>query len=158
MKRLVLLLILLIFAPGLKAQIVSDSNLGFDFTPPEGWIATKKEHGYVMGSTHTQGFMLLQSQDFKSQKALKNAMDAGIEQEDGTMMMPVGELNMLGKQGVSGMYAGKIDEVEMKGFMMAFMPEGKGIAAIGIAVAPATVFNQSNMDQLKLLLRSVQLK
>lgn len=151
-------LCLLAIAATANAQTVSDEDLGFDFTPPDGWNATKKAHGYVMGSANTQGFMLLQSQEFKSLKALKSAMQTGIEQEDGSLMTPEGDLNMLGKQGVAGMYTGIIDEVEMKGFMMALMPEGKGVAAIGIAVAPATVFNQSNMDQLKMLLRSVQFK
>jgi hypothetical protein len=63
---------------------------------------------------------------------------------------------MLGKLGVSGLYAGKIDETEMLGFLMAILPDGEGKAIICISVAPETVFNQSNMDQLKILIRSAE--
>ena len=66
-----------------------------------------------------------------------------------------GELSNLGNQGVSGMYRGTIDGKEMLGFLMALMPPSKGRAAICITVAPVDVFNQSNMDHLKILLRSV---
>jgi hypothetical protein len=38
---------------------------------------------------------------------------------------------------------------------MALMPPSEGRAVICISVAPADIFNQSNMDELKTLLRSV---
>ena len=159
MKRLIILLFTAsLLSAEAFAQQVTDSELGIEFTPPEGWQATKKEIGYVMGSSDTQGFMLLKTAEFKNVKGLKSAMEGGIEQADGSILKPSGELGMLGKLGVSGMYQGAIEEVEMTGFMMALMPDGKGKAAIVIAVAPTKVFNQSNMDQLKLLLRSVMFK
>ena len=82
-------------------------------------------------------------------------MEAGIEQNDGTKLMLNGSLRLLGNQGVSGMYMGKIDEEEVTGFMMALFPPYETRAAICISVAPSKLFNQTNMDQLKLLLRSV---
>jgi hypothetical protein len=82
-------------------------------------------------------------------------MEAGILQEDGSILELNGDLTNLGNQGVSGMYRGTIDGKEMLGFLMALMPPSKGRAAICIAVAPIDLFNQSNMDQLKILLRSV---
>jgi hypothetical protein len=136
-------------------EVIKDDDMKVQFTVPTGWQATKKADSYVMGSADTQGFMLLKVQNFKTLKKLHSAMASGIEQEDGSVLMPVGELTMLGKQGVSGMYTGTIDGTEMQGFLMALMPPSKGKAAICISVAPKTLFNQSNMDQLKILMRSV---
>jgi hypothetical protein len=137
-----------------ESNTIKDDSLGVTFIVPDGWSATKKPVGYVMGSASTQGFMLLNTDDFNSLKSLKAAMETGIEQQDGSMLTPDGDLAMLGKLGVSGMYQGVIDGIDMLGFMMAILPDGKGKAIICISVAPKNVFNQSNMDQLKILMRS----
>ena len=137
------------------ASIIKDDEMMIQFTIPDGWKSTKKDDGYLMGSENTNGFMMLKDQDFKSLKKLRLAMEAGIEQEDGSKLMVDGKLSNLGDQGVSGMYRGTIDGKEMQGFLMALMPPSKGRAAICITVAPIELFNQSNMDQLKILLRSV---
>ena len=139
-----------------ESNIVEDKELGVKFIVPDGWTATKKEASYIMGSTDYNGFMLLKTAEFKSLKELKNAMQDGIEQEDGSLLIPDGDLNMMGKLGVSGLYVGKIDETDMLGFLMAILPDGKGTAMICISVAPESVFNQSNMDQLKILIRTAQ--
>ncbi len=136
-------------------NVIKDEEMKIQFTVPEGWKVTKKDDGYLMGSSTTQGFMLLNVQKFTSLKKLKSAMEKGIEQEDGSRLMPATELTKLGSQGVSGLYQGKLDGVEMQGFLMALMPPSKGRAAVCISVAPKSVFNQSNMDQLKLLMRSL---
>ncbi len=137
------------------SEIIKDEELKISFTVPDGWQATKKDDGYLLGSANTQGFMLIKVMDFKSIKRLKSAMEAGIQQDDGSKLMPTTELTMLGEMGVSGMYDGTVEGTEMLGFLMALMPPSKTRAAVCISVAPKTIFNQSNMDQLKLLLRSV---
>ncbi|MEN8248530.1 MAG: hypothetical protein ABFS32_06330 [Bacteroidota bacterium] len=160
MRRVLVIAIGLIITQSLSyaqdgPQPIVDNEMKVQFTPPEGWQATKKDIGYVMGSDHTEGFMLLKVQDFKSIKKLKAAMEAGVEQEDGSILKPTGDLTLLGDQGVSGMYSGTIDETEMTGFLMALLPPSKRMAVICISVAPQSNFNQSNIDQLKMLLRSV---
>lgn len=137
------------------ASLIKDDEMKIQFTIPDGWKSTKKDDGYLMGSENTNGFMMLKVQEFKSLKKLRLAMESGIEQDDGSKLMVDGKLSDLGKQGVSGMYRGTIDGKEMQGFLMALMPPSKGRAAICITVAPIELFNQSNMDQLKILLRSV---
>jgi len=136
-------------------NVIKDDEMKIQFTVPDGWHATKKGDRYIMGSENTEGFMLIEVQNFKTLKKLTAAMESGIEQEDGSKMTPVSTLNKLGGQGVSGLFEGKIDETEMQGFLMALMPPSKRRAAICLTVAPKTSFNQSNMDQLKILLRSV---
>jgi len=152
-------LISCLFAPNIVAQdksnTIIDKDLSIQFTIPEGWTATKKASGYIMGSSTISGFMMLEIQSFDSLNQLKKAMEAGIEQKDGTMLMPSSDLRLLGDQGVSGMYKGKIDDKEMTGFLMALFPRYEKKAAICLSVAPTNLFNQSNMDQLKMLLRSI---
>jgi hypothetical protein len=153
------LLYLLVFASATLAQdgaqVITDDEMQIKFTVPDGWIATKKGDNYLMGSSNTKGFMLIEVQAFKSLKKLKAAMKSGIELEDGSRLTPAKDLTNLGKRGVSGLYTGTVDGTEMQGFMMALMAPTDDRAAICITVAPVNVFNQSNMDQLKLLLRSV---
>lgn len=160
MRRIVVIVIsIIITQSALIAQdapeAIIDDEMKIQFTPPEGWQVTKKDIGYVMGSENTQGFMLLKVQDFKTLKKLKSAMESGVEQEDGSILKPAEELTMLGKQGVSGIYTGTIDDTEVTGFLMALLPPSKRMAVICISVAPQNNFNQSNIDQLKILLRSV---
>ena len=134
---------------------IVDNEMKIQFIVPEGWQVTKKESSYLMGSDKVQGVMLLKMESFKSLKKLKSAMEAGIEQEDGSLLLPIGALGKLGDQGITGMYGGTIDGTEMTGFLMALMPPSKGRAAICFMVAPKNIFNQSNIDHLKILLRSV---
>ena len=138
-----------------EAEPIVDKEMKIQFSAPDGWKVTKKTDGYLMGSPNTNGFMLIKVQNFATIKDLKSAMKKGIKLEDGTELTPDGDINMLGSMGVSGIYLGTIDGTEMKGFLMALMPPSKGRAAICISVAPISVFNQSNMDELKILLRSV---
>ena len=70
-------------------------------------------------------------------------------------LIPQGELNMLGNLGISGIYLGDIKGTEMQGFLMALMPPSRGRAVICFIVAPVDQFNQTNIDHLKTLLRSV---
>jgi hypothetical protein len=160
MKLALAILCWLALAPNITSaqtekNVIKDDDMKIQFTVPEGWQATKKGDRYLMGSSNTTGFMLIEVQKYKSLKKLKSAMKGGIELEDGSKLMPAKDLANLGKLGVSGLYVGTVDGTEMQGFMMALMAPSNDKAAICISVAPAVMFNQSNMDQLKLLLRSV---
>jgi len=134
---------------------VIDNELKLQFTAPEGWQITKKGDGYLLVSPKASGFMLIEVQKFTTIKSLKTAMENGIEQEDGSKMMPLEDLAMLGDRGVSGLYGGKIDDEEMTGFLMALLPPSRTRTVVCISVAPQRLFNQSNLDQLKILLRSI---
>jgi len=134
---------------------IIDNKMKLQFSAPAGWKISKKDDGYLMGSPNTSGFMLIKVQDFDSIISLKSAMESGILLEDGSKLLTDGDLYLLGGKGVSGMYKGVIDGTEMTGFLMALLPPSEGRAVICISVAPADIFNQSNMDELKILLRSV---
>ena len=136
-------------------EVIIDNEMKIQFTPPTDWKTSKKENYYLMASPTTSGFMLIMEEDFSTIVKLKSAMETGIELEDGAIMKLVGELNLIGDIGVSGMYEGVIDEKEVSGFLMALMPPSKGRAAICLSVAQENLFSQTNMDELKKLLGSV---
>ena len=138
-----------------RDSVIVNNDLLLQFTAPAGWHISQREDGYLLSSPKTSGFMLISIQNFRTIKSLKTAMENGIEQANGSKMMPLEDLSMLGNQGVAGLYGGKIDDTEMTGYLMALMPPSKTRAVICISVAPQELFNQSNLDQLKILLRSV---
>lgn len=159
-KLIIITIIILAFtALNTTAQtsdsIIVNDDLLLQFTAPAGWHISQREDGYLLTSPKASGFMLITIQNFRTIKSLKTAMENGIEQVDGSKMMPLEDLSMLGNQGVSGLYGGKIDDIEMTGFLMALLPPSRTRAVICISVAPQRLFNQSNLDQLKILLRSV---
>jgi hypothetical protein len=65
------------------------------------------------------GFILVEVDSFTSVKDLKVAMTNGITQEDGEVLTTIAELADLGTQGVAGLYEGRVDDKEVKGFLMA---------------------------------------
>ena len=134
---------------------IENSDLGISFVVPEGWTATKKIDSYILGSSKASGFILLKTENLHSIREVKAAMEGGIELEDGSKLMPVEKLNLLGKQGVAGLYKGIIDEVEMTGYLMALMSTTKQKTVLCISVSPTPNFNQSNLDYVKILIRSV---
>jgi len=136
-------------------SVIINNDMLLQFTTPAGWHVTQREDGYLLSSPKSSGFMLISIRNFRTIKSLKTAMENGIEQADGTKMMPLEDLAMLGNQGVAGLFGGKIDDTEMTGYLMALMPPSKTRAVVCISVAPQNLFNQSNLDQLKILLRSV---
>lgn len=136
-------------------QTVRNEDLNIQFIVPADWTVNTKNGGYLLAPADTEGFIMINVQEVKSQTALREAMENGIVQDDGTKMMPVAELNDLGKQGVAGLYKGKLGENEMEGFMMALMPPTGERAVVAVVVAPVPYFNQSHMDILKSVVRSV---
>lgn len=136
-------------------QTVRNEDLKVQFIVPADWSVSTREGGYLLAPADTEGFMIIKMQETKSQKELHEAMSNGVEQQDGSKMMPIAELADLGNLGVSGLYEGKLDEQDMRGFLMALMPPSGGRAIIAIIVAPSQNFNQSHMDLLKKVVRSV---
>lgn len=134
---------------------ILDDEMGISFAVPQDWQATKEEDRYIMGSTGISGFMLIKTESLHSINELKEAMEAGIETKDGSIMTPAQDLSLLGQQGVAGLYHGKIDDVEMTGYLMALMNASKEKTVLCISISPSSNFNQSNLDYVKILLRSV---
>lgn len=82
-------------------------------------------------------------------------MDNGIVQEDGSKLSLVNELQPMGEDGLAGMYEGSIDEKNVRGFMMGKLDKKSGKGVVIIVVAPQERFNQSHMDALKTIARTL---
>jgi len=133
----------------------TNSSLGIEFAHPTNWTLTPKEDGYLLGSTRLEGFILVRVQSYKTLKKMKAAMQNGITQEDGSQLTLLNELQPFGENGLAGMYEGMVDEQKVRGFMMCKLDAKKGIGAFIIVVAPETRFNQSHMDALKIIARTL---
>ena len=129
--------------------------MAISFAVPDGWSATKKDDAYILSSPGFNGFAMLKTTLLHSLNEVKKAMKEGIELNDGTKLLPVEDLQMLGKQGVSGIYHGQIDDKEMTGYLIALMETTKQKTVLCISVSPTEKFNQSNLDYVKIMVRSV---
>jgi len=134
----------------------TNTNLGIEFSHPTTWTLTPKVDGYLLGSTRLEGFILIRVQSYKTLKKMKAAMQNGIAQEDGNLLTLLNELQPFGENGLAGMYEGMVDEQKVRGFMMAKLDTKNGKGAITIVLAPETRFNQSHMDALKIIARSLK--
>ncbi len=106
-----------------------------------------------MGVENKEGFILIKVEAYKSLKKMKASMQNGIAQEDGTVLTLLNELQPYGENALAGMYEGTVDEKKVKGFLIGKFNKGK--SAIAIVVAPETRFNQSHIDALKMIGRSL---
>ena len=157
-KKNTLLICFLLLLNVAMAQDITRTNIpemGISFAVPDGWSATKKDDAYILSSPGFNGFIMLKTVLLHSINELQTAMENGIELQDSTKLVPVEDLKLLGQQGVSGIYQGMIDEQEMTGYLIALMETTKQKTVLCISVSPSDKFNQSNLDYVKILVRSV---
>lgn len=133
----------------------TNTSLGIEFSYPSNWTPTANENGYLIGSEKLEGFILVRVESYKSIKKMKASMQNGITQENGTMLTLINELKPYGENAFAGMYEGTVDEQLVRGFMIGKFNKANNKSAITIVVAPATRFNQSHMDALKMIGRSL---
>ena len=102
-----------------------------------------------------EGFILIRVEPYKTLKKMKEAMQNGILQEDGSKLTLLNELQTMGDDGLAGMYEGSVDGTKVRGFMMSKLDKKSGKGAVVIVVAPQDRFNQSHMDALKTIARTL---
>ncbi|MCB0505381.1 MAG: hypothetical protein KDC58_07735 [Cyclobacteriaceae bacterium] len=159
MRFLTALLLVVSFIYSASAQDFekkeTSQDLGIEFVYPVSWKPTPKKDGYILGSEKLEGFILIRVESYKSIKKMKEVMDNGIVQEDGSKLSLVNELQPMGEDGLAGMYEGSIDEKNVRGFMMGKLDKKSGKGVVIIVVAPQERFNQSHMDALKTIARTL---
>ena len=156
MKPTTLILILLFVSTLSFAQKTErNTDLGIEFSHPTNWIPTLRQDGYLLGTDKLEGFILIRIESYKSLKKMKLSMEAGIKQEDGSTLNLLNELQPYGDNALAGMYEGTVDEQKVRGFLIGKFNPDNNKSAITIVVAPSTRFNQSHMDALKMVGRSL---
>lgn len=133
----------------------TNEDLGIEFTYPVNWKPSAQDGGYIFGSEKLEGFILIRVESYKSIKKMKEAMKNGIAQNDGSKLTLINELQPMGELGLAGMYEGTVDEEKVRGFMMSKLNKKSGKGAMVIVVAPEERFNQSHMDALKTIARTL---
>ncbi len=147
--------ILLISNFSWSQEIETNTELGIEFTYPSNWNLSPKEDGYLLGVENREGFILIKVESYKSLKKMKASMQNGITQEDGSILSLLNELQPYGENALAGMYEGTVDENKVRGFLIGKFNNKNNKSAITIVVAPETRFNQSHMDALKMIGRSL---
>lgn len=159
MRFLAAFLLVALFIPSTYAQEFekkeTNEKLGVEFTYPINWKPTAQEGGYIFGSEKLEGFILIRVESYKTMKKMKEAMKNGIAQDDGSKLTLLNELQPMGESGLAGMYEGMVDEQKVRGFMMSKLDKKSGKGAVVIVVAPEERFNQSHMDALKTIARTL---
>lgn len=157
MKIIPLVLTLLLASNYVLAQETESSKeLGIEFTYPSNWTLTVKLDGYLLGSEKLEGFILIRVESYKSLKKMKVSMQNGIKNNDGTLLTPTTDLQPYGENALASMYEGNVDEQKVRGFLIGKFDNATKKSAIIIVVAPETRFNQSHMDALKMIGRSLK--
>ena len=152
----IVLTFLLVSTISWAQEIESNTDLGIEFKYPSNWNLTPKEDGYLMGVEKREGFILIKIESYKSLKKMKASMQNGITQEDGSVLTLLNELQPYGENALAGMYEGTVDEKKVRGFLIGKFNSKTNKSAITIVVAPADRFNQSHMDALKMIGRSLK--
>ena len=152
----IILVILLVSTISWAQESETNADLGIQFSYPSNWNLTPKEGGYLLSVEKREGFVLIKIEAYKSLKKMKDSMQNGITQEDGAVLTLLNELQPYGENGLAGMYEGTIDEKKMKGFLIGKFHEKTNKSAITIVIAPADRFNQSHIDALKMIGRSLK--
>lgn len=156
MKPFSLILILLFVANLSVAQKTeNNADLGIEFNYPSNWSPTVQKDGYLIGSEKLEGFILVRVGSFKSLKKMKASMQNGITQENGSVLTLLNELQPYGENALAGMYEGTVDEQKVRGFLIGKFNTKNNKSAFAIVVAPENRFNQSHMDALKMIGRSM---
>lgn len=157
MRTIYLAISFLLIANFSNAQKTETSaELGIEFDHPTNWAPTAKEDGYVLGSEKLEGFIIIRVGSYKSLKKMKASMETGIEQEDGTLLSLLNELRPYGENALAGMYEGTVDEQKVRGFLIGKYNPKTNKSAFAIVVAPSDRFNQSHMDGLKMIGRTLK--
>ncbi len=157
MKSLTTLLLLIsTFSHSWAQETEQNKKLGIEFEYFSNWVLTEKPDGYLLGSEKIEGFIIIRVESYKSLKAMKSSMKEGIKKEDGTMLTLASELRPYGENALAGMYEGVVDEKKVRGFLIGKLEPKSKKSVFAIVVAPEERFNQSHMDAVKIIGRTLK--
>jgi hypothetical protein len=121
---------------------VTEPFAGVAFTVPQGWSAWKTDIGYVMGSDHHKGFILVMQHQYNSVAELMQAAAEPILDDSGTMLQQKSAPEKYGESGISAHYTGFVEWQQAKAFVIGLISPFGGGVTILTAVEPATFSDQ----------------
>lgn len=156
----VLIFLCLIFSLNIRSQeaitgTINEQYLGISFTVPDNWQAYKAEIGYFLVSETRKGFILVMQHDYESIEELRDAARETLADENGTLLQPDGDLEMIGTSGIAMHYNGYVEWQQAKAYAIALVsPYGGGVTIL-TAVEPQT-FSQLYIELVKGIADGVQ--
>ena len=89
-----------------QSRNIHEPYFGVDFTIPEGWNYQRTEIGYILGHNSIAGIIVVMGNDFKSIQEVEMAAQQGIQDENGTYLMPSDQIVPFGNNGRAGNFSG----------------------------------------------------
>ncbi len=121
---------------------VSEPIPGIAFTVPEGWSAWKTELGYLMGSDHHKGFILVMQHQYNSVSELVQAASEPIQDGSGTILQRERAPERYGESGISAYYSGYVEWQQAKAYAIGLISPFGGGVTILTAVEPGAFSDQ----------------
>ncbi len=158
MRTFLFVLAFLLFPALVHAQSgpVGDANLGYQFAPPDGWIAQQVEGGFLLGSHSQYGFVLVLPHEYTTLDQIRAEAQQGLHEAGGTSLQLSSDLVDIGSNGIGGEFGGTIEWQQAKAYAVSILsPHGNGGLTILAATDP-THFSDTHRDVAKAIARSAE--
>jgi hypothetical protein len=108
---------------------ISEPGLGFSFTIPQDWQATKGDQGYILISENLKGFLLIAPHQFNSLEEIEQNASQGVNSGTGNTLTLVGNLSLTKNNGVEGTFKGILNGQASISYVISLLsPYGGGIS------------------------------
>jgi hypothetical protein len=159
MKTLTSLLILCLIIPSIYAQQsreIHEPYFGVDFTVPEGWNYQRTEIGYILGHNTIPGIIIVMGNDYKTIQEVEAAAMQGIQDANGTYLMPSDQIVPFGKNGRAGNFNGYLEGQQVSAYLISLVSTSDGKGVTMMAAASPNLFDEDHVYALEALGKSVR--
>lgn len=156
MRTFFFLLALVFMATSSNAQSgpVGDANLGYQFTPPDGWIAQQGDGGFLLGSHTKRGFILVLPHAYTTLDQIRAEAQQGLNEGGGTALQLSSPIENFGDNGVAAQFSGTVEWQPAKAYAISLLsPHGNGGLTI-LAAVEANSYTDAYQHDAEALARS----
>jgi len=141
--RLFILFIFLLQGVYMQAQTISNSMWSFSFQNPQTWKFQNNGNVVILGHDTIAGLILVYPNGFSTQEELKNAMQQGLNEEDGYLQLQ-GQLYKFQDDGYRGDYRGMYQMQAVKAKAYGRLVSKAGGAIIIVMTTPEAFSEKLN--------------
>jgi len=129
-----LLLLLPATAMGQSGTTIDARSYGYSFKGPAGWIHQDLQNGsHFFGSNTIAGLVAVYPHAYDSKEEAKAYAQANGIEEDGMMLLPMGQIENYSTNGIIGIFTGRAQGSAINAAMISlFSPHGGGVSVLVI--------------------------
>lgn len=121
---------------------IDDPSLGISFKVPEGWEAQKADGGYMLTSSSTTGFMLVNTNNNSDMETMKAEARQGISDDSGNYLQLISSIEELDSYIIGAEYEGVISGGAVKAYIIGVAnTQGSGISLM--VAAPTNLYSMA---------------